>query len=209
MRLLVAVAGGVCVALLLFLLMHALVGGRDGFERAAEHGRVVDFVRVRPEEVVRTRERQVPREPPPPDKPPPPPKLQTSAQQPVARQVLDIETPEIAIGLTGGPAVATSWQPGDVGGDADVIPIVRIEPQFPREALMRSIEGWVRLRFTINPDGTVADPEVIAAEPPRIFNREAVRAILRWKFRPRIVDGQAVSREAEQVIEFKINPNAS
>jgi protein TonB len=208
MRLLVAMGGGVCVALLLFLLMHALVGGRDGFQRGADSGRVVDFVRVRPDEVVRTRERQVPREPPPPDKPPPPPKLETSAQQPVTRQVLDIETPDIAIGLTGGPAVATSWQPGDVGGDAEVIPIVRIEPQFPREALMRSIEGWVRLRFTINPDGAVADPDVIAAEPPRIFNREAVRAILRWKFRPRIVDGQAVSREAEQIIEFKINPNA-
>jgi hypothetical protein len=50
---------------------------------------------------------------------------------------------------------------------------------------------------------------VIAAEPPRIFNREAMRAILRWKFRPRIVDGQPVSREAEQVIEFKIGTGAA
>jgi len=204
MRLLAAVSGGVLVALLLFLLMHALVGGRDGFQRGPDGGQIVDFVRVRPEEVVQTRDRQAPREPPPPDKPPPPPRLETDTPRAVVRQVLDIDMPDISIGLTGGPVVATSWQPGDVGADADVIPIVRIEPQYPREALMRGIEGWVQLRFTINPDGSVSNPEVIAAEPPRIFNREAMRAILRWKFRPRIVDGQAVSRQAEQVIEFNI-----
>jgi periplasmic protein TonB len=207
MRLLVAAVGGLCVALLLFLLMHALVGGREGFQRGPDTGKVVDFVRVRPEEIVQTRERQIPREPPPQDEPPPPPALETAAPREAVRQVLDIEMPELAIGLTGGPALATAWRPGDAGGDADVIPIVRIEPQYPREALMRGIEGWVQLRFTINPDGSVADPEVIAAEPPRLFNREAVRAILRWKFRPRIVDGQAVSRQAEQIIEFKIHPD--
>lgn len=205
MRLLVAVAGGTCVALLLFLLMQALVGGQDGFRHDADAGEVVDFVRIRPEEVVQTRSRQLPQEPPPPDEPPPPPRLETAAQQEVARQVLDIETPDIAIGLTGGPVVATAWQPGDVGADSEVIPIVRVEPQYPRDALLRNIEGWVRLSFTINPDGSVADPRVIAAEPPRVFNREAMRAILRWKFRPRIVDGQAVARQAEQIIEFKID----
>lgn len=208
MRLFVAAAGGLCVALLLFLLMHALVGGREGFQRGPDTGKVVDFIRVRPEEIVQTRDRQIPREPPPQDEPPPPPALETAAPRETVRQVLDIEMPELAIGLTGGPAVATGWRPGDAGGDADVIPIVRIEPQYPREALMRGIEGWVQLRFTINPDGSVADPEVIAAEPPRLFNREAVRAILRWKFRPRIVDGQPVSRQAEQIIEFKINPDS-
>lgn len=208
MRLLAAVAGGILVALLLFLLMQALVGGRDGFRRAPEGGEIVDFVRVRMEEVVQTRERRIPREPPPVEEPPPPPKLETATNRDVVRQVLDIEMPDIAVGLSGGPALASSWQPGDAGRDGDVVPIVRVEPYYPREALMRNIEGWVQVRFTIGPDGSVSDPEVIAAEPPRLFNREAVRAILRWKFRPRIVDGQAVSREAEQIIEFKIDRGA-
>jgi periplasmic protein TonB len=205
MRLFGAACGGVLVSLLLFLLMHALVGGREGFERGADAGRVVEFVRVKQEQVVQTRERQVPREPPPPEAPPPPPALEVAARQQVARQPLDIETPEIPIGFTGGPVIAAPWQPGDPGSDGDVIPIVRIEPHYPRDALLRNIEGWVQLRFTINPDGSVANPEVIAAEPPRIFNREAMRAILRWKFRPRIVDGKPVSRQAEQIIEFKIS----
>lgn len=208
MRLLAAVAGGVLMALLLFLLMHALVGGREGFRRGPDSGNVVDFVRVRPEEAVQTRERRIPREPPPLEEPPPPPQLETATSRDVARQVLDIEMPDIAIGLSGGPALASSWQPGDAGRDGDVVPIVRVQPYYPREALMRNIEGWVQVRFTIRPDGSVADPAVIASEPPRLFNREAVRAILRWKFRPRIVDGQPVSREAEQIIEFKIDRGA-
>lgn len=209
MRLPAAIAGGTCVALLLFLLMQALVGGHEGFRHDADPGKVVDFVRIRPEEAVQTRDRRLPREPPPPDKPPPPPRLETAARQEVTRQVLDIETPEITIGLTGGPAVAAAWQQGDIGADAEVIPIVRVEPQYPRDALLRNIEGWVRLGFTINPDGSVSDPQVLAADPPRVFNREAMRAILRWKFRPRIVDGQPVPRQAEQIIEFKIDANRS
>lgn len=209
MRFVGAAIAGSIVAMLLFLLMQALVGGRDGFQRGPDGGKVVEFVRVRPDEIVQTRDRQLPRKPPPPDKPPPPPRLRAAAPQQVAPQVLDIELPDIRIGLSGGPAVATGWQPGDVGSDGEVIPIVRIEPQYPRDALLRRIEGWVQLRFTINPDGSVSDPVVIAAEPPRIFNREAQRAILRWKFRPRIVDGQAVSRQAEQIIEFKIDPGAT
>jgi periplasmic protein TonB len=204
MRFLVSVGAGVFVALLLFLLMHTLIGGRDGFQRPDDHGRVVDFVRVRADEVVQLRERTPPRKPPPPDKPPPPPQLQTQAPQETQQQVLDIETPNISVGFTGGPVVAAAWAAGDNVGDGDIIPIVRIEPTYPRDALLRGLEGWVRVRFTIAPDGSVLNPQVIAADPPRVFNREATRAILRWKFRPRIVDGVAVSREAEQTIEFNL-----
>jgi len=147
----------------------------------------------------------VPKKPPPPDKPPPPPELQTQAPQQQVKQVLDIETPDISVGFTGGPVVAAAWQSGDNVGDGDIIPIVRIEPNYPRDALLRGIEGWVRVRFTITPDGSVMNPQVVDSDPRRVFDREALRAILRWKFRPRIVDGQAVSREAEQTIEFNMD----
>jgi protein TonB len=82
---------------------------------------------------------------------------------------------------------------------------VRIEPQYPREALLKGIQGWVRVRFTIMEDGSVDDPIVVESEPRRLFDRAAIRAILRWKFKPRIVDGKAVRREAEQVIDFKLD----
>lgn len=205
MRFLLAVVAGTIMALVLFLLMHALIGGRDGFERPEDSGRVIDFVRVRAEEIVQTRERHVPRKPPPPDKPPPPPQLQTQAPQQVVRQTLDIETPDISVGMTGGPVVAAAWQAGDVGQDGDVIPIVRIEPTYPRDAALRGLEGWVKVKLTILPDGSVGNATVIGAEPPRVFNREAIRAVLRWKFKPRIVDGVAVEREATTTIDFNFD----
>jgi protein TonB len=118
---------------------------------------------------------------------------------------LDMETPDIDMGFSGSGPYLGSWRAGDAAAEGDVIPIVRIEPQYPREALLKGIEGWVKIQFTIREDGTVDNPTVLGAEPRRLFNRAAIRAILRWKFKPRIVDGRPVSRIAEQVIEFKLN----
>jgi protein TonB len=51
----------------------------------------------------------------------------------------------------------------------------------------------------------VKDARVVESEPPRVFNREAIRAILKWKFKPRVVDGVAVERRATQVIDFSLD----
>jgi protein TonB len=89
--------------------------------------------------------------------------------------------------------------------EGDIIPIVVIRPMYPRDAALRGIEGWVKVEFTITEVGTVKDPSVLDADPPRIFNREALRAILKWKFKPRIVDGVAVERRATQIIDFSLD----
>ena len=88
--------------------------------------------------------------------------------------------------------------------DTDVIPLVQIRPAYPRSAKQARIEGYVTMSVTIRPDGTVSDVEVIKAEPRRLFDKSAKSAMLRWKFRPKIVDGQPVSQQAEQTIEFKL-----
>ena len=127
-----------------------------------------------------------------------------SAEAPAA--VLDIEVPLVSVPVsTGGGPFIGQWSPGDASSEGDVIPIVRIDPQWPREALIEGKEGWVEVEFTILPDGSVEDPVVINSEPPRLFDRSAIRAILRWKFKPRIVDGEAVSRRAAQRIDFILN----
>ena len=48
------------------------------------------------------------------------------------------------------------------------------------------------------------DPVILDSEPGRLFDRSAMRAVLRWKFRPRIVAGEAVSRQAVQIIDFTL-----
>ena len=84
---------------------------------------------------------------------------------------------------------------------------MRINPIYPRDAAMNGIEGWVKLEFTITETGTVKSPRVIDSKPPRVFNREAMRAILKWKFKPRVVDGVAVERLATQTIDFTLEGN--
>jgi len=125
----------------------------------------------------------------------------------VAPATIDAALPDIEMnfGAGGGPYLGQWYaQSGPQQADSDVVPIVRIEPRYPREALLRGLEGWVQVEFTIDEDGRVSDAVVVAAEPKRIFDRSAVQAILRWKFKPRIVDGRPVDRRASQIIEFKL-----
>lgn len=80
------------------------------------------------------------------------------------------------------------------GSDRDVIPLVRINPDYPQRALSRGIEGWVIVQFTITAAGTVKDAKVIDADPKGIFDDAATKAILRWRYNPKIEEGLAVER---------------
>ena len=205
MRLGWSLLAGLTAAFALFLLMQSLIAHRDPTHGDAPRGAVVDFVRLAPEEIVARKERSRPPPPPPPARRPPPPRLavpNTDKPPPTRAEFARPEVRVPAVGGTGPFLGGYALTPGSAEGD--VIPIVRIAPRYPREARMRGAEGWVRVRFTINADGTVSNARVEEAEPRRLFDREAVRAILRWKFKPRIVDGVAVEREAEQVIEFRL-----
>lgn len=208
MRYLASVGAGLFVALLLFLLMHFLISGGKGFQIGRTDSGVVDFIRLQQEELTQLKDRTLPKPPEVPKRPPPPPQLQVTDTNKPPRTALDVETPDIVTSLSagGGPYLG-QWSAGDPADEGDVIPIVRIEPQVPREALLNGINGWVDVEFTITEDGSVEEVSVIAAEPRRIFNRNAIRAILRWKFKPRVVDGRPVKRRASQRIEFKVNPD--
>ena len=82
--------------------------------------------------------------------------------------------------------------------------MVRIQPQYPRRAAIAKIEGFVTIEFTITATGSVTNPKVVDAKPPRVFDRDAIRAILKWKFKPRVVDGRPVARRATQTLDFKL-----
>lgn len=94
---------------------------------------------------------------------------------------VDIPDLEIDIGL-------------DIGGDIQIarelIPLVRIPPEFPQRAAARGVEGYVILRFTVTETGSVADPEVLRANPPGFFELAAKRAVMRWKYQPQIRNGK-------------------
>lgn len=205
MKFVVSVFAGLVMALLLFLLMHSLISGRQGFNTGADAGKIVNFIRIKEDDIIDVKNRKPPPPPEKPKEPPPPPKLVVQNEDKPPPQRLDIETPDVSVPIGGGsgPYIG-AWNPGDQAAEGDVIPIVKIDPQWPREALLNGIEGFVEVEFTITPDGSVADVEVLNAEPRRLFVRDAIRAVLKWKFKPRIVDGKPVARRATQRIEFKL-----
>ncbi len=116
-----------------------------------------------------------------------------------------IDMPRVSTGLSGGsgPFLGT-WSAGSPSAEGDVIPIVRIEPQYPRQALIEGVSGYVVIEFTIEPDGSVSNPKILESQPRRMFDRSAVRAIYKWKFKPRIVDGKPVARRATQRLNFDL-----
>ncbi|WP_036170301.1 energy transducer TonB, partial [Noviluteimonas dokdonensis] len=57
-------------------------------------------------------------------------------------------------------------------------------PRYPAEAARRNQSGEVRMEITVGTDGSVTAARVVDANPPRVFDREALAAVKRWKFAP-------------------------
>jgi periplasmic protein TonB len=80
----------------------------------------------------------------------------------------------------------------------ELVPIKRSPPQYPMAARQQHIEGTVLLRAVISTDGRVIETKYISG--PSEFVRPSIDALKEWRFKPTLVDGNAV--EVESVFEF-------
>ncbi|HEY5624649.1 MAG TPA: energy transducer TonB [Gammaproteobacteria bacterium] len=196
-------AVGMVVTVLLFILMHRLITSGDEIGIDRRDGGLAGFIRTPREEVVRERERLRPEEPPPPEQPPPLPPVDIDRDVDSSQVSFNIDAPGVPVqGAVPNPLFPGPWSPGTIPTNGELLPIVQVEPRYPPEALRERLEGWVRLEFTILADGSVADPEVIESRPGRVFDASARNAILRWRFRPRVVNGEAVAARAELTMDY-------
>ena len=65
-------------------------------------------------------------------------------------------------------------------------------PRYPPEALRAGTSGEVLVEITVGTDGSVTNARVVRADPPRVFDREALNAVRRWKFEP--IDAATTTR---------------
>ena len=65
-------------------------------------------------------------------------------------------------------------------------------PRYPPEALRAGTSGEVLVEITVGTDGSVTSARVVRATPPRVFDREALNAVRRWKFEP--IDAATTTR---------------
>lgn len=196
-------AGAVVFTLGLFWVMQQMITG-PGKQETVDNSRTqIDFVRLKQDSRTELKERHKP-EPPKPQQPKMP--LQAVNQDhSSSAPKLAMSMPDVAMDMS----ISQQSLLGDavVGmgfGDGDVIPLVRMNAQYPQRAIRQKIEGYVTARLFINAEGTVDNVEIVQAEPKGIFEREAIRALYRYKFKPKMEGGHAVAQVALQTIEFKL-----
>ena len=192
-----AIVTGTLVTLSLLFLMQLLIAyGEEAITKPrARHQ--LEFVRVKRNENVRTEDIK-------PEKPPPPPQVPPDVP-PQERDNLD---PNAATVNIPPPSVSSDVQIGGPGGmniaEGDYLPIVRVAPVYPARALSRGVEGYVDMSFTVTTTGTVKDP-VVLFSTSSLFDRAATQAVLKFKYKPRVVDGQPVDvPNVKTRITFKI-----
>ncbi len=191
----IGIALGASVTFGLFLLMQALIKSDKSPFTDPPYGSLLDFVRLQDEQELLTKKRK-PKPPPPPDEPPPDmpkPTFDTNVSMGVEIGGLDMDI-NIDMGGTGG-----------FSSDGEYLPIVKVAPVYPRRALTRGIEGYVILEFTVTRMGTVMNPVVIEAKPTGIFDRAALQAALKFKYKPKVVNGEPIEvRGVRNIIRFEL-----
>ncbi len=177
------VIGTVVTLSLLFIMQLLIVTGKQALTDPRERHKL-EFVRVKKNENVNTQDLTPEKPPKPPETPPETPPQDMDNVDPDAPSI-DIPRPEVSantdIGGPGGMNIA----------EGDYLPIVRVAPVYPSRALSRGLEGFVDMSFTVTSAGTVKDP-IVLQSTSSLFERAATRAVLKFKYKPRVVDGVPV-----------------
>ena len=152
----------------------------------------VNVIRIKRPEIPVKRKTETPPEPPPQKRRSPDPAarkaITTKMTLPFSINPRLPSTPN-ALSLPVQPVEMTDTM--DVGGifavgdlDSSLTALVRMPPIYPVKAKHRGIEGWVRIRFTVNEAGSVEDINIMESEPPGVFDRSVIRCVSGWRFRP-------------------------
>ena len=175
---------GTVITLSLLFVMHLLIAtGKAALTKPRDRANL-EFVRVRRNESLNVEDFTPEKPPKPPETPPETP--------PQDMDNMDPNAPTINVAP---PTVTANTDIGGPGGmniaEGDYLPIVRVAPVYPARALSRGLEGYVDMQFTVTTTGTVRDP-VVLFSTSSLFERAASRAVLKFKYKPRVVDGVPV-----------------
>ncbi|MEC7009174.1 MAG: TonB family protein [Pseudomonadota bacterium] len=183
-RTLIGVCAAVPIALGLFFLMNSLIDRQ--FEQDEIKAQKVAEIVVPDKEIETNRKEELPEKVEDPDEPPP-------DMEPLDFDTdLDMSTANMA------PAVAVNVSINASGlssGDGEYLPIVKVAPIYPRRAQTRGITGYCIVTYTVTTTGAIRDPYVeneSDCSPKGIFERASLKAAAKFKYKPRVVDGQAI-----------------
>ena len=167
---------------LLFLMQLLIATGRGALSDRSSF-RIVDFVRVERDQVIETKKEK-------PEKPPEP------EQQP------DLPNPDnmdnfdnaLAVSMSTPTMLNSGLNLGGLGfgvSDGEYLPIVKVAPVYPARAASRGLEGYCIVEFTVTRTGTTRDVSVVESTSS-LFERASVDSALKYKYKPRVIDGEPV-----------------
>ncbi len=182
-RLIIGAALAIPVAGGLFFIMQYLIASADLQLDDSKARKVADI--HMPERAIETNlAEQKPDKPDDPEEPPP-----------------DLDTPDIDMDVNveavnmapnTGVDVAIAGTGGLSASDGEYLPIVKVAPIYPRRAQTRGIEGYCIVEYTVTKSGSIRDPQAVDCQPSGIFERASLKASLKFKYKPRVVDGEAI-----------------
>ncbi|MBD3666746.1 MAG: TonB family protein [Kangiella sp.] len=191
---------GLIITAILIFLMSQLINGDHQVPIKEEVVTLVD-IPLPPEKEPKTN--RLPK--------PQPPAVAPSAGDAVPLRTSTLDTPDI-------PTV--DFEPVDVAFPAQVIdapaphelldsrsalPLFQAQPNYPITAASQGIEGWVLLQYDVDTSGTLSNIKVVDSQPRRTFDKEAVAALKKWRFRPAMDNGQPLAVKGQTVkIEFNL-----
>jgi protein TonB len=191
---------GLYVTVALLYIMQSLIQSGEQVLKIDPGESMIEFVMAKEPPQLQIRKRN-PAPPPPPDSPPPQAveKLVFNARIDASEWTMNALVVDQPKGPSG-PSLEYT--------DGDYLPIVQVQPVYPRAALVKGLVGWVLIEFTVTERGTVTDPYIVsncavfqpndepvecASHPNRIFDTAAIRAALKFKYKPKVINGVATA----------------
>lgn len=198
----------IIISLSLFYLMSVLISGGTAPKKSDDGENFIEFVRIQRPTNTEVKKRELPKKEEPVKQESIKETFAANTQNEVVpnRAMPTFDTPKMDIPLASGPGgiAVNGGGTGSGGmkasGDHSETPLVRVDPMFPPEAAMKGIEkGWVRVQFNINTDGSVINVRIIESSHRDVFDMSAKKAILKWRYRPKLIDGKPIVSGAQKV----------
>jgi len=172
----VPVAGG------LFFIMQYLIAMADPKIDDSKQRRLAD-IHMPEREIETNLKEQKPDKVDDPEEPPP------DLDTPDVDMDMDVEVVNLAPAAQVDVSISSS---GMATGDGEYLPIVKVAPIYPRRAQTRGISGYCIVEYTVTASGAIRDPKAVDCEPSGVFEKASVKASLKFKYKPRVVDGVAI-----------------
>lgn len=165
----------------LFMIMHSLID--RNFENPEESNtKIADL--VQPDEEIQL-ETTVPKPDKVEDPEEPPPEMEMVHIDLNMDTDIENSAPLAMVDI----AISTS---GMSSGDGEYLPIVKVAPIYPRRAQTRGISGYCIVEYTVTTSGAIRDPVAVDCQPAGVFEKASVKASLKFKYKPRVVDGEPI-----------------